>query len=175
MNSGSSPVLTSRAGPTPVDPAVEAANAAINQRVSDFLYIICGAVALSVIIWKVSDIVVKYTRHVVCLNNDRQRYFAIPSPTFSFIKKHILYAPVFSKRHNREFQFSSAVNVGTLPTRFQLSFLTVYFICNVVFSVIDVPFQDSYSDVARVVRNRTGVLSVINMVCCFTHVYVSID
>jgi hypothetical protein len=35
---------------------------------------------------------------------------------WSNIKKYILYAPLGKKRHNRELQLSSAVNVGTLPS-----------------------------------------------------------
>lgn len=135
-----------------------------NEALSNYLYIICGAVAAAVILWKVLDTATKYARTVVCLNNDRQRYFAIPSPNLALIKRHILYAPVFSKRHNREIQLSSAINVGTLPTRFQLLFLTAYFATNVAFSVIDIPFAGSYEDAARILRNRTGVLAVVNMV-----------
>lgn len=160
--------LLSRAGPGPqVDPEVKKAMKAISLSLSNYLYIICGAIAGAVIIWKVLDTLIKYTRHIVCLNNDRQRYFALPSPWMSWIKKHILYAPVLRKRHNREIQLSAAFNVGTLPTRFQLSFLTAYLISNVVFCVIDIRFQDDFDTVTRVVRNRSGVLATINLVPLF--------
>ena len=154
----------SRAGPTPADPAVAKANADINVNLSNYLYLTCGVIAALVIIWKVTQLVVTYTRHIVCLNNDHQRYFAIPSPWMSWAKKHILYAPVLSKRHNREIQLSSAVNVGTLPTRFQLAFLAAYFATNVAFCVIDIRFSDTYDSVTRMIRNRSGVLATINMV-----------
>jgi hypothetical protein len=156
-----------RAGPGEMTPEqIEAAKLAsqMNLNLSNYLYIVCGAVAGAVIIWKVIDIIIRYTRHIVCLNNDRQRYFALPSPWMSWVKTHILYAPVLRKRHNREIQLSSAINVGTLPTRFQLSFLTAYFITNVVFCVIEIPFADSYETVTRVVRNRSGVLATVNLV-----------
>jgi len=148
---------------------IEAAKLAsqMNLNLSNYLYIVCGAVAGAVIIWKVIDIIIRYTRHIVCLNNDRQRYFALPSPWMSWVKTHILYAPVLRKRHNREIQLSSAINVGTLPTRFQLSFLTAYFITNVVFCVIEIPFADSYETVTRVVRNRSGVLATVNLIPLF--------
>ena len=159
--------LLPRAGPGQMTPEqIKAAELAseLNLSLSNYLYIVCGAVAGAVIIWKLVDILVRYTRHIVCLNNDRQRYFALPSPWMSWVKTHILYAPVLRKRHNREIQLSSAINVGTLPTRFQLSFLTAYLVTNVVFCVIEIPFQGSYEDVARLVRNRSGVLATINMV-----------
>lgn len=149
--------------------AAEEAAAHDNEMLSNYLYIICGAVSVAVIAWKIVDIATKWTRTVVCLNNDRQRYFALPSPNLAMLKRHVLYAPVLRKRHNREIQLSTAINVGTLPTRFQLLFLVAYFTTNVAFCVIEIPFTDSYENVARLVRNRTGVLSVINMVCTPSH------
>lgn len=173
MNAGNSAAMVVAARDGHDDPAQAAAKAAAsheNEMLSDYLYIICGAIAVAVIAWKIIDIATKWTRTVVCLNNDRQRYFALPSPNLARLKRHILYAPVLGKRHNREIQISTAINVGTLPTRFQLLFLVAYFATNVAFCVIEIPFTDSYENVARLVRNRTGVLSVINMVCgprCF--------
>jgi len=152
------------------DPAAIAAAAAAthdNEMLSKYLYIICGSVCVAVIAWKVIDISTKWVRTLVCLNNDYQRYFALPSPNLAWLKRHVLYAPVLRKRHNREIQLSTAINVGTLPTRFQLLFLTAYFATNVAFCVIDISFSDDYTSVTRLLRNRTGVLSVINMVPLF--------
>jgi hypothetical protein len=153
------------------DPAAIAAAAAAthdNEMLSKYLYIICGSVCVAVIAWKVIDISTKWIRTLVCLNNDHQRYFAVPSPNLAWLKRHVLYAPVLRKRHNREIQLSTAINVGTLPTRFQLLFLTAYFATNVAFCVIDISFSDDYTSVTRLLRNRTGVLSVINMVGAFS-------
>lgn len=136
-----------------------------NESLSTYLFVILGAVSVAVIIWKVTDIISKYTRHVACLGNDRQRYFAIPSPNLSFIKRHLLYAPVLSKRHNREIQLSSAINVGTLPTRFQLLFLMAYLATNVAFCVIAIPFAGDYEEATTALRNRSGALATGNMVC----------
>lgn len=138
-----------------------------NEMLSDYLYIICGAVSVAVILWKVLEIANKWTRTVVCINNDHQRYFALPRPKLAALKKHLLYAPVLRKRHNREIQMSTAINVGTLPTRFQLLFLIAYFATNIAFCVVDINFSDEWESVTRLVRNRTGVLSVINMIPLF--------
>jgi len=138
-----------------------------NERLSDYLYIICGAVSAAVILWKIFDVTSKWVRTVVCVNDDHQRYFAQPRPKAAFIKENILYAPIFRKRHNREIQLSSAINVGTLPSRFQLLFLVAYFATNVVFCCIDLNFSLTYEEVARLLRNRTGVLSVVNMIPLF--------
>lgn len=170
MNSGLIPFsLTTRGGGSDMnDPAVIAAKAEAtrnNENLSHYLYLICGAVSVAVIAWRLLWLATKWTRTVVCLDTDRQRYFALPSPKLAAIKKHMLYAPVLRKRHNREIQLSTAINVGTLPTRFQLLFLTAYFATNVAFCVIEISFSDSWENVTRLLRNRTGVLAVINMVC----------
>jgi predicted ferric reductase len=166
--------LLPRAGSgPPLDPAAAAAAeaaaaaAVTNLNLSNYLYIVCGVVCGIIIIWKLTEVLVRYTRHIVCLNNDHQRYFMLPSPWLSWAKQHVLYAPVLRKRHNREIQLSSAINVGTLPSRFQMTFLIAYFATNVAFCVIDIPFQDSYEQVARLVRGRSGILATINMVPLF--------
>ncbi|RYP79103.1 hypothetical protein DL771_000081 [Monosporascus sp. 5C6A] len=120
-----------------------------NAALSNFLLVVCGGLSLLVIIWRLTTLLVQ------------------PSPKFSWLKKNLLYAPLFRKRHNREFQLSSAVNVGTLPTRFQFLFLLGYFALNVAFCVINIPFFKSYSDVARQVRNRSGTLATVNMIPLF--------
>ncbi|KAF7561904.1 hypothetical protein G7046_g2257 [Stylonectria norvegica] len=138
-----------------------------NMDLSSYLYIVCGAVAVAVILWKALDKISKVIRTVACLNNDRQRYFAIPSPNLAWLKRHVLYAPVLSKRHNREIQLSSAINVGTLPTRFQLLFLFAYFATNIAFCVIEIPFAEDAKTMLGIFRNRTGVLATVNMVPLF--------
>ncbi|RYO79800.1 hypothetical protein DL766_006578 [Monosporascus sp. MC13-8B] len=120
-----------------------------NAALSNFLLVLCGGLSLLVIIWRLTTLLVQ------------------PSPKFSWLKKNLLYAPLFRKRHNREFQLSSAVNVGTLPTRFQFFFLLGYFALNVAFCVINIPFFESYGDVARQIRNRSGTLATVNMIPLF--------
>ncbi|KAF3059220.1 Ferric/cupric reductase transmembrane component 2 [Daldinia childiae] len=74
---------------------------------------------------------------------------------------------MFRKRHNREFQLSSAINVGTLPTRFQFLFLVGYFATNIAFCVIHIPFAESFADACKQLRNRSGTLAVANMIPLF--------
>ena len=79
-----------------------AMSAAWNQDFHDYIFIVLASLIVSLGIWRVGMESVKYIRTLTCLNNDTQRYFAVPSHTWAFIKKNILYAPVFRKRHNRE-------------------------------------------------------------------------
>lgn len=138
-----------------------------NAALVRYLLYICAIVSALTITWRVVHVLVRYVRTVTCLTNDTQRYFAKASPKFSWLKKNLLYAPLISKRHNREFQLSSAVNVGTLPTRLQFFFLLAYLATNVAFCIINVPLAANFPDAARQIRNRTGTLSVVNMIPLF--------
>ena len=141
-------------------------NAAIlNHEFSNYIFIVLASLVVALVIWRTLMEITKYVRTTSCLNNERQSFFAIPSSKYASLKKHLLYAPVFSKRHNREFQLSSALNVGTLPTRFQLLFLALYFGSNIAFCVVSIDWSNPFATVCKEVRNRTGILSVVNMVC----------
>ncbi|PVH86809.1 hypothetical protein DL98DRAFT_285643 [Cadophora sp. DSE1049] len=139
----------------------------LNQDFYNYLFIICGSLVVAMIMWRMSTELVKYVRQLTSLNNDTQSYFVAPSEKFASFKKHLLYAPVFSKRHNREFQLSSAVNMGTLPTRLQLAFLVGYFGTNIAFCVVSINWDLAYADTLKQLRNRTGILSVVNMIPLF--------
>jgi hypothetical protein len=109
----------------------------------------------------------KYLRTLACLNNDTQRYFATPNGPFATFRKHFLDAPLFSTRHHREFKLSTAINVGTLPSRLQTFMLVGYFATNVGLSVWKIDWSQKYSDASGEFRNRTGVMAVINMIPLF--------
>jgi hypothetical protein len=157
---------TAAAASSTAAPAKGPSKAAIlNQDFYNYIFIILASLVVALTIWRVLIEVTKYVRTTSCLNNERQAYFAIPSSKFASLKKHFLYAPIFAKRHNREFQLSSAINVGTLPTRFQLIFLALYFGSNVAFCVVSINWSGPLATVCKEVRNRTGILSVVNMVC----------
>ncbi|ORY69812.1 ferric reductase like transmembrane component [Pseudomassariella vexata] len=138
-----------------------------NEALSNYLLVICGSLAVVLIVWRVTHVIVTYVRMVACLTNDTQRYFAYPSTKVSWFKRNILYSPIFSKRRNREFQLSSVANMGTLPTRLQLLFLLGYLATNVAFCVINIPFAGSFSDAGRQLRNRSGTLATVNMIPLF--------
>jgi hypothetical protein len=146
--------------------ALQAKAGMLNQEFYDYLFIICASLIVFFFLWRVGMESVKYVRTLTCLNNDTQRYFAIPQDKWASFKKHLLYAPVFSKRHNREFQLSSALNMGTLPTRFQLLFLAGYLGTNVAFCVVSINWNQPLATYAKELRNRTGILAVVNMVSC---------
>jgi len=107
---------------------------------------------------------VRYIRTLTCLNNDAQKYFVMPSSVYAVIKQHILYAPMFRKRHNKEFRLSSALHMGMLPTRFQFLFLASVIGMNVAFCVVGIPWDAPSAKKLAIFRNRIGSLAVVNLV-----------
>ncbi len=95
----------------------------------------------------------------------QQKYWSVDRTSFwPRVKKYLLYSPLFRKRHNREIQLSSAVSVGTLPSRLHALLLLLYLASNVVYCcLLDYRKKNKHSLVAEV-RGRTGHLAVINMV-----------
>lgn len=145
--------------------ATKAQAASANMMFEHYILAVCFALAGAMLVWRVVQVSVTYVRTLACLNNDTQRYFSIPSQTYASVKKNLLYAPVFGQRHNREFHLSAAMNMGTLPTRLQLLFLASIFGTNVAFCVVSIHWDLAYTQVAQELRNRTGILAVVNMVC----------
>ena len=158
----------------PTTPATQAAaqavadlqaNAAVlNKDFYDYLFILLSSLIVGLAIWRLSIEAAKYVRKLTCLNNERQLYFVKPSASFASFKKHLLYAPVFRKRHNREFKLSAAVNVGTLPTRMQLLFVVAYLGTNVAYCVVGIDWSQPLTTVAKELRDRAGILAVTNLV-----------
>ena len=122
------------------------------------------ALVFVVFLWNSSVRISGYLRQIVNLNNETQRYFARGDSRMAWLKEHIIYAPLFRTRHNREFQLSRAVNMGVLPSRFQTLVLMALVFLNVVFCVVNTPFSQPMKTVATLVRNRTGTMATINLI-----------
>lgn len=145
--------------------AGEASNA--NSAFYDYIFIICASLIVFMAGWRIIIESTRYVRTLTCLNNPTQKFFAAPDQAYATFKKSFLYAPIFSKRHNREFQLSAAVNMGTLPTRFQLLFLLSYFATNVAFCIVSIHWDQGFTTYCKELRNRAGILSVVNMIPLF--------
>ncbi|KAL2884537.1 putative ferric reductase transmembrane component [Ceratocystis lukuohia] len=137
-----------------------------NENLSHYLFIICGSLGFLLLVWTIVGSANRKIRHMVCLNTENQNYFS-RAGTMSWFKKHIMYAPIMNKRHNREIQLSTAVNMGTLPTRLELVFLVLYFATNVIFCLLEIPYTSDTVTAFKSVRNRSGALAVTNMVPLF--------
>lgn len=146
---------------------LEAEALRVNQMFHDFIFIICGSLAAIVICWRVLIVSVKYVRLLSCLTNDKQLYFLRPYQKYASLKKHLLDAPVLSKRHNHEFMIGEKWSMGMVPTRLQSIVLLLYFGTNIVFCLSKIHWDQQYRVVAIEVRHRTGILAVVNMIPLF--------
>jgi hypothetical protein len=124
----------------------------------------CFVVAFTV--YQVILYFVRYVRLVSCLGNETQRYFSIPNAAFARFKKSCIDAPLFRTRHHREFKLSSAIGVGTLPSRMQTFFLVGYFAVNIGFCIYKIQYS-SFAAGAGVLLSRSGIMAVINMIPLF--------
>lgn len=127
--------------------------------------LICLAAVVGVLaVYRAVILAIHYVRTLTCLNNPTQNYFMMPNAVFALFKEHILYAPLFRKRHNRELRLSSALHLGMLPTRFQSIFLACVLGMNVAFCLVGIDFSQPYVKMLGVFRNRTGSLAVVNLI-----------
>jgi hypothetical protein len=107
-----------------------------------------------------------HLRHITSMGMSGQQrtYWARNQSNWWKIKKHILYAPLWTKRHNLEIKLSSAVNIRIHPTRFQTLFLITYLLSNFAYcALLNYGEVDKYAAVAEL-RGRSGMLAVVNMV-----------
>lgn len=109
--------------------------------------------------------VVAHLRHASVVANPREQSFWTQNRTkwWPWLKEHFLYAPIWKVRHNREIQISSAISIGTLPSRGQMILLVVYGICNLAYCLA-IPYNTSIETTMAALRGRTGTLSALNMV-----------
>ncbi|KAL2000119.1 hypothetical protein VTN02DRAFT_3534 [Thermoascus thermophilus] len=136
----------------------------LNDRLARVTLLVLGLLAASIYVWQLAFRFSNQIRRLASFTNDTQRYFVLPDRTLARLKNHLIYAPLFSTRHNREFQLSSAVNMGTLPSRFHTLILIGIVAMNVVLCVVTVPYPSPEKTVAGVIRNRTGTMATVNLI-----------
>lgn len=138
-----------------------------NDRVSSYLLWTWACVTAALVVHQLVTVLVRYIRTIACLNNGTQRYFAAPNVFYANFRRYLWDAPLYRLRHHREFALSSAVNIGTLPSRVQTLFLVGYLAMNVTLMVVGIewnePARAMYVDLIK----RSGRLSVLNMIPLF--------
>ncbi|KAK4999383.1 hypothetical protein LTR66_001580 [Elasticomyces elasticus] len=146
-------------GPSPAD--LE------NIRISYYLAWVWAAIIGTILGFRITLAAIRYVRRLACISASKQSYFALPDQRYSQLKRHVLHAALFRKRHHHEIRLSDALNIGTLPSRFQAMFLAGYLGINVAFCVISIDWNGERPEVLTDLRNRTGVLAVLNMLPLF--------
>lgn len=149
--------------PPAISPKVMEATMKYNQQFSNDLLIILAALAGALVVYRLVITIVRYIQTLTCLNNATQRYFKAPQPTFGKVKRYLLYAPLFSRRHSKELRIGP-LDMGNLPTRFQSLLLLAIVALNVVLTVYGMEWRGEQPTLLMHVRNRSGSLAVVNMI-----------
>jgi len=142
-------------------------NLALDEQLTKFLIVSMLLVALMVLGLRATHLFIAYIRHITCLHadKDQQGYWTYDRTWWlGWFKREILYAPLGSKRHNREWQLGKATNYGTLPGRAHTALLLLYVLSNFVYMAA-LDYHDP--EIARTIaelRGRAGVLAVVNMI-----------
>jgi ferric-chelate reductase len=124
------------------------------------------AFAGMVLLARVAQIGHAYLRYIVCsgATEKQQSVWSITeSSLWVRIKSHLLYAPLFGKRHNREIQLSSAMNMGTLPSRFHSLLIFGYILSQIIYCC-DLDYQNETPAIIAELRGRSGTLATLNIV-----------
>ncbi|KJZ72552.1 hypothetical protein HIM_08076 [Hirsutella minnesotensis 3608] len=147
--------------------ALNGVNQPLNMLFRDALWWTLGIMALIVLSIRILEILWAKLRQVSAMSQprDKQGYWKISQWNWMpSLKKHLTYAPLFSKRHNREFRLSSAVNVGTLPSRLHSLLLLVFVGTNIAYMfILNWSVENKYAICAEL-RGRSGTLAVVNMI-----------
>lgn len=152
--------IEKRQGSSPLKQFYEA----VNDDLARYTILALSCATAAFLVWQLWFRFSAHLRRLSTFGDARQRYFIPAHATFSWVKEHLIYAPLFHTRHNREFQLSSAINMGNLPSRFHGLLVAGVVGMNVILCVVTVPYRSEEDTVAGIVRNRTGTMATINLI-----------
>ena len=152
---------------SPYTQALEGVNQPMNMLFKDVMWWTLGILAIVVLLIRLAEIAWAKLRQVSAMSmpREKQNYWRISQWTWMpALKKHLTYAPLWRKRHNREIRLSTAINVGTLPSRLHLIIIMLHAISNVVYMFyLRWNVANKYALCAEL-RGRSGTLALVNMV-----------
>ncbi|KAI0850765.1 ferric reductase like transmembrane component-domain-containing protein [Daldinia vernicosa] len=138
-----------------------------NMLFKEMLWWTLGIIALIVLATRLMEIAWTKIRHVSAMSTpaDKQTYWKRSQwGWMPWLKRNIIYAPLWRKRHNREIKLSAAISIGTLPSRLHSIILGIYLISNLVYMCYENWFQENRYALAAEIRGRSGTLALVNMV-----------
>ena len=139
---------------------------ALDQKLTNALWLSITLLLLVILVGRFGQMANAHLRHLLNLNAAPKRaaYWETDKTTiWPKLKKNILYAPLNKKRHNKEFMLSSALNVGTLPSRLHTAILLAYVLSNIAYCAW-LDYQKPRAATIAELRGRTGHMAMVNMV-----------
>ena len=151
----------------PYHSALWGVNQPLNLIFVDVMWWTLGIIALIILAIRLVEVMWMTLRQVSSMNttSDGQNYWKYAQ--FSWlpsVKKNLLYAPFWKKRHNREIKISTAVNMGTLPSRLHSIVLFVLVSTNFAYMFVLNWKNDNMYEFCAELRGRSGTLALVNMV-----------
>lgn len=151
----------------PYATALNGVNQPVNDLLKDIMWWSLGIICLFILCVRLGQLAWAQLRHVSAmpLDGKKQSYWKRAQwARMAWLKKHLTYAPIWKKRHTKEIRLSSAINVGTLPTRLQLVLLMLYIMSNVAYMfILNWSNENRYALLAEV-RGRSGMIGAANLV-----------
>ncbi|GAB0137846.1 hypothetical protein EsDP_00006099 [Epichloe bromicola] len=147
--------------------ALNGVNQPMNLFFRDALWLTLGIAGLAVLVIRIMEILWAKLRQVsaMAVPREKQAYWKISQWSWMpGLKRHIIYAPLWNKRHNREFKLSSAVNVGTLPSRLHMIMIMAYIGSNIAYMFVLKWSAENKFALCAELRGRSGTLALVNMV-----------
>lgn len=142
-------------------------NLPLDSRLVKMLWLsICIAVS-TVFLLRLAQLAVSYIRKIYCMSAtpSQQAYYSVNhNAIWPWLKRHLIYAPLIKKRHNREFQMSSAISYGTLPGRIHFLLLLIYGGSNLVYCLLLDWKNPEKGAVFAELRGRSGILATVNLI-----------
>ena len=161
------PAVNGTATPPPYFTGLHGVNVEMDTKLVKLMWLTIFFVVGTIFALRLAELFVAYIRTVFCMTRTgaEQTYFTLDHfPLWSWLKKHLIYAPLGKKRHNRELQLSSVVNYGTIPGRIHFLLLFVYALSQLVYCVMLDWNTSEKGKLMAELRGRSGILATVNMV-----------
>ena len=144
-------------------------SAADSPSYSRALWSSLGFLAALVVALRLAQLGYRHLRLLMTVDatDSQQRIWTQVGSVWPWIKTHMIYAPVYKVRHNKEIQLSKAISVGTLPLRLDILILIFYLLSNIAYTLVIGFDGRSQASLVAETRGRTGHLAVINMMILF--------
>ncbi|KAK0387769.1 hypothetical protein NLU13_4014 [Sarocladium strictum] len=168
---GESNAAIDAAAPTgtiaPYTTALNGVNQEMNMYLKQVLWWTLGALGLFILTIRIAELLWSKLRLITAMSQPRnkQNYWRTAQWSWMpWLKKYVIYAPLWKKRHNREIRLSSVLHFGTLPSRLHFIILFVYLGCNFAYMfLLNWHNENRYAFCAEL-RGRSGTLALVNMV-----------
>jgi predicted ferric reductase len=158
--------LNLSAAAAPFSHGLRGVNQNLNYLLANVLVMSFMALMAGTLLYRWVQMGHRHLRHLFTMGQERdQRYFMHNhTRLWPWMKRHVLYAPFWKVRHNREFTlWQKQVTMGTLPSRFHSVLLLVYLVSNAAYCAALDYTQGTPAIIAEF-RGRTGVLAALNII-----------